>query len=468
MLAIYDLKAETIAALPRAPAISRITKLRLEGSSYYHALRVALAPVLAALDKQMSELTLEKLMLDVSAAGALADRCWPALRVLTMYDCEFEDGGRELARSRFPDLRYLDVSAEHVERAGLDDTAMAGIITGSPALVELRASRTRVGDATAIAAATHGSDLEILDLHAADVGDSGALALARSAALGKLRELTLTGTFGFDAVHALLESANPTVAAYARREHAPISVLPRWRPAWPLADEDCRRRVRDTVWLRLDIDAAIRDLDEAGLWPISTIERWFSWQRIESCGGCGGRGWTPEGHCIMHSETIIHPPERSAQPSTRAIVEWVADFADRVATVEGHAARMLDAAAVWIGRRGPRRVIWWLGPCEIDDQQRRGAPTGLGVAYVALGRPPYLDSDVWAHSCAREYAARVTANAIASTRLLEGRRFADLPDLFGPAREIADLGARILHIDDEGILIRPSAHWLRLTGDSSW
>lgn len=44
----------------------------------------------------------------------------------------------------------------------------------------------------------------------------------------------------------------------------------------------------------------------------------------------------------------------------------------------------------------------------------------------------------------------------------------DLPDLFGPAREIVNLGARIFQIDDEGILIRPVADWFRLADDSRW
>ena len=54
----------------------------------------------------------DQLAFDVAAAEALADRCWPALRVLALYDCEFEGGGKALARARFPALRHLGVSAE--------------------------------------------------------------------------------------------------------------------------------------------------------------------------------------------------------------------------------------------------------------------------------------------------------------------------------------------------------------------
>lgn len=471
MLAIYDVTAETVAMLPLVPAISRITTLRLKSCSYCYSLRAALAPVLSVLGENMSELTLEKLAFNVPAAQALVDRCWPALRVLALYDCQFEGGGQALSRARFPALRHLDLSAQYVDDAGPDDIAVAGMIAGSPALVDLQASRTRVGDATAIAAATHGSNLETLNLGGTCVGDAGALAIARSVALGNLHELMLTGKFwfGFDAAHALVESANPTVAAYARREKGPIYDLQYWRPRWPWEDWDRRQRVRDTsYWPRGDVDAAIRSLEMAGLWPTFTIDRWFTWQNIELCECCGSSGWTAEGRCPMHRDTIIHPPERSARPSKVAIVEWMADFAERVAAVEGYAARMLDAAAVWMGRRGPGRVIWWLGPREVDDARRHGAPTGLDAAYAALGRPPYLDGDVWAHSCAREYAARVTADAVASTHLLDGRRFEDLPDLFGPAREIIELGARILQLDEEGILIRPCADWFRIGGDSRW
>lgn len=87
-------------------------------------------------------------------------------------------------------------------------------------------------------------------------------------------------------------------------------------------------------------------------------------------------------------------------------------------------------------------------PSGTRDRRRRVRGGRIG--------PPHLDTEAWAHSCARAHETTISADAVVSAGRHAGRRFAELPDLFGPARCILDQGARIVRLDETGIAVEPA------------
>ena len=431
MLCLHDVTAASIEAMRHAPAIRRVDTLRLRGGGYPHPTALALAPLVESLSPAMCDLALDSLVIDAATAAALAAHQWPLLRELRLHDCRFEAGGEPLAAAQLPSLQRLDVARPSMMGPTMSDRALANLIANCPALQTLDCDGADVGELTAIAVATYGLQLERVNLGHARIGTAGARVLAESSSLGRLTDLALSGTFDFDTAHVLAASGTPAIARWARESSGALASVRSWAPKWPPADAGRVLVIGDVIeQVGARVDPAIDALEAKSLWPaaVPSVERWFGWQIIERCRECNGSGICPDGPCAWHTETVVHPPQRTRRPGDLRGVQWTAVFADAISAVETHAAQLLRT----VGR--PTQIEWWLGPEEIDKYGKHRAPRGLVERYPELRAVEYLDTDAWAHACARVR-----------------------PDVFGSARAMVDAGVRIIRVDDNGVLVEPES-----------
>lgn len=415
-LAIFDVTQATIDALAGLPFVAKLRTLRLIGPSGKYR-PGQLAPLFGGDRRHLEVLDLEDLQIDDDACAALAGGDWSGLRHLRIDDCSAPDAGDTLVGASLGGLDQLHITRrDRNSPRSFGDAAIAAIVARSPGLRIASLAGSGAGDATAIALATHGACLEEVDLDRTRVGDAGATALGTTAALAGLRSLLLDATLGFDAAHALADSASPAVARAGRREHRAVHALRYWRPTPPQAGPP-------------------------GPWPEPTLARRFRWQLHDDCETCGGTERCPDGWCPYHRETEVHPMAYGDRPPTPEACAWIAGLGDLVFAVERHAAALFSALVAWGRWCGEPRVTWW-----VLDAIHRGythgpfkAPESFHGMIAAVGSPELSDTGAWAHACARARA----------------RDFPDLPDPFTPARAIGELGVVILGLEDEdGLILR--------------
>ncbi len=413
-LAIYDATPLTVASIPRE-LLGRLGTLRIVGA-YGEPTSIELS---ALGGPHLGELELAQLALSSPTLEALADSDWSGLHRLLIGSCALERGGEALASARFPALRELVSTGFAWDRPrSLGDAAVAGIVSRSPRLERAILTHSDAGDAAAIAAATHGASMRVVDLDRTRVGDAGIVALGRSTVLVGLEHFAFDQPLSFDAAYALADSSSRAMRDEARRPYRGLYTLFSWRP-------------------RARPPSAPTD----GPWPLSPVQRRFKWQRHEDCSLCGGSGTTgADGRCPWHSETVVFPVERGDEPPTDAARAWIASSGERVTAIEQHGVDMLAALSAWGRWRGEPRVTWWV----LDrihrgcDQDPMKAPPSFRDIIEAVGAPEMSDRGVWAHACARARA----------------RDYPQLPDPFTPARAIADLGTSIIGLDEaDGIVL---------------
>jgi hypothetical protein len=364
--------------------------------------------VLSGDRRSLTTFELTRVPLGASAIAAWTRGDWSRLERLRLRQCTVE--GASLGP--FPALRELRSTAyDWSGPAGLGDSALVSIIERSPLLEIVDLEQSAAGDLAALALAEHGRNLLFLNLDKSRVGSPGALALARSTVFERLEFFQLDAGLSFDAAYALTDSATPAIRADAKRDFRGLKKIATWRPTPPPAGS-----------------AAVEPP------PV----RAFRWQRHEECPDCGGH--IPWDGCPWHQPLVIHPVERGAEPPTERAREWVAARCAWMNRVEQLGRQMLEVLRAWGKYDGAVRVTWW-----VLDRVHRGcsrgeleAALGMDAIIDAVGRPSFADSPSWAHACARA----------------REQRFPSLPDPYGPARAIADLGASIAALDPEdGLLI---------------
>jgi hypothetical protein len=214
-----DFTDRGLIALSRSPHLAKLTALSVGGSAYGEAGVKALtaapfAPVLAALDLSDSGL-------DSGAVNALASGSFPAFKSLDLGGnafgaegwqtlaaapwfarlerfgaggCGLGDAGAHALASRGPlALRELDLRGNEITDAGVIALARSGAF-GKLTALRLGHNPFELSGVSALAAADLPA-LEELDLSRVRVGRAGALALAASPHLKKLRRLVVTDEF---------------------------------------------------------------------------------------------------------------------------------------------------------------------------------------------------------------------------------------------------------------------------------
>ncbi|HEY1815612.1 MAG TPA: hypothetical protein VGG74_24860 [Kofleriaceae bacterium] len=423
-LTVVDLSerdGETFAALASAPALARISTLRLVGRDCPgRMLRVLLeqlvAPRLRVLHLSSFAIAADELAM-LAGCAALAE-----LEALGVTGCRIE-GSAGISTASFAHVRWFEAT-----RAKLDAAFVAALVARLTELETLVLDGASVGDDAACAIAA--ADLprfRRLSMRNTSIRERGILALACSP---RLRELASydgpTRAVSYDKLHAARASGGPSAVL------ATISLLP--LPS-PVIDRERAANVAAVVRATTSVDDAIAALRAEQLWPADHVPRRFVARTVTYCRDCGGTGRCPDGPCSWHEETVVGPLHDG--PAPRDLDDVIA-FASCAAIAD--AERLGALVHARLAERGlgaaATSVAWFFDEPGWSQYEPMWAGRQASKVAEACGAPRAF-GDYWAFEAAAQLAE---------------------PSPFGPARELYELGFRLRTLDGAELqLVLPRA-----------